>query len=382
VAVVAAAAGAILPAGAAPPSIADKQREATAILAEIDSLDSDLNRAVESYDGARLHLTETQSAIRQNTHVLGIARQNLKTARKNIAARLVALYTRGQPTSALEIILGARSLPEALASVDAARRISGEDAQIAHQAQTFQTVVTHRQHALVRDRARAERLVRKAEALKRTIEASLAQRQDLLASVKGEIARMQAAEQRRQLLVAAQARARLAAEARARQAAQTQQAAANAVLPVQSTASSFTSTAPATQPLSETLPSSVPIPPPPPPSAAGNAAVGVAMRYLGVPYVWGGASPAGFDCSGFTMYVYAQLGVSLPHYSGDQWVVGTPVARDQLEPGDLVFFDGLGHEGIYIGNNEFVHAPHTGDVVKISSITGWYEATYMGARRV
>jgi cell wall-associated NlpC family hydrolase len=82
------------------------------------------------------------------------------------------------------------------------------------------------------------------------------------------------------------------------------------------------------------------------------------------------------------MYVYAQLGVSLPHYSGDQWTVGTPVTRDQLEPGDLVFFDGLGHEGIYIGNNEFVHAPHTGDVVKISSITGWYEATYMGARRV
>jgi cell wall-associated NlpC family hydrolase len=62
--------------------------------------------------------------------------------------------------------------------------------------------------------------------------------------------------------------------------------------------------------------------------------------------------------------------------------MGVAVPRDQLQPGDLVFFDGLGHEGMYIGNNQFIHAPHTGDVVKISSITGWYASTYVGARRV
>jgi len=106
------------------------------------------------------------------------------------------------------------------------------------------------------------------------------------------------------------------------------------------------------------------------------------MQYLGVPYVWGGASPSGFDCSGFTMYVYAQIGVSLPHYTGAQYAMGVGVSRSQLQPGDLVFFDGLGHEGLYIGNNQFIHAPHTGDVVKISSITGWYASTYVGARRV
>ncbi len=92
------------------------------------------------------------------------------------------------------------------------------------------------------------------------------------------------------------------------------------------------------------------------------------MQYLGVPYVWGGASPGGFDCSGFVMFVYAQMGVSLPHHAADQYNYGTPVSRDQLEPGDLVFFDGLGHVGIYIGGGQFVHAPHTGDVVKISSL--------------
>ena len=119
-----------------------------------------------------------------------------------------------------------------------------------------------------------------------------------------------------------------------------------------------------------------------PPSQFGGV-VGIAMRYLGVPYVWGGASPAGFDCSGLVMYVYAQLGVSLPHYTGAQWNMGVPVSRSDLQPGDLVFFDGLGHVGIYIGGDQFIHAPHTGDVVKISSLNeGWYAATYVGARRI
>ena len=88
-----------------------------------------------------------------------------------------------------------------------------------------------------------------------------------------------------------------------------------------------------------------------PPSRYGGV-VGIAMRYLGVPYRWGGASPSGFDCSGFTMYVYAQIGVSLPHYTGSQWGMGTPVSRDQLEAGDLVFFNGLGHMGIYVGGEQ------------------------------
>ncbi|HEX9379280.1 MAG TPA: NlpC/P60 family protein [Gaiellaceae bacterium] len=71
-----------------------------------------------------------------------------------------------------------------------------------------------------------------------------------------------------------------------------------------------------------------------------------------------------------------------PNYTGSQYAMGVPVRRSQLQPGDLVFFDGLGHEGLYVGNNQFIHAPHTGDVVKISSITGWYASTYVGARRV
>jgi cell wall-associated NlpC family hydrolase len=110
--------------------------------------------------------------------------------------------------------------------------------------------------------------------------------------------------------------------------------------------------------------------------------VGIAMQYLGIPYVYGGSSPSGFDCSGFVMYVYAQIGVSLPHNAAAQYGYGTPVDRSQLQPGDLVFFNGLGHNGIYVGGGSFIHSPHTGDVVKISSISGWYSSTWVGARRL
>ena len=106
------------------------------------------------------------------------------------------------------------------------------------------------------------------------------------------------------------------------------------------------------------------------------------MQYLGTPYVWAGADPSGFDCSGFVMYVFAQVGVSLPHSTYAIYGMGVPVSRGALQPGDLVFFNGLGHMGIYVGGGSFIHSPSTGDVVKISSMTGWYSSTYVGARRV
>ena len=116
-----------------------------------------------------------------------------------------------------------------------------------------------------------------------------------------------------------------------------------------------------------------------------NAVVSMAFQYLGVPYKWAGATPTdGFDCSGLVQYVYAQLGLSLPHNAAAQWnsADAVSVPKDQLQPGDLVFFDGLDHVGIYIGGGDFIDAPHTGAFVRIDSLTGWYAAKYDGAKRI
>ncbi len=108
-----------------------------------------------------------------------------------------------------------------------------------------------------------------------------------------------------------------------------------------------------------------------------------ARHLLGVRYSYGGTSPGGgFDCSGLTRFVYAHFGVPLPHYSVAQFQLGHRVSRAGLRPGDLVFFDGLGHVGLYIGGGRFIHAPHTGTRVTVDSLSGWYASRYVGARRV
>jgi cell wall-associated NlpC family hydrolase len=100
---------------------------------------------------------------------------------------------------------------------------------------------------------------------------------------------------------------------------------------------------------------------------AAEVAVQWAKRELGKPYVWGAAGPDSFDCSGLTMYVYAQAGIALPHYTGAQWNSGRHVPLSSVRPGDLIFyFHDLSHVAIYIGGGEVIHAPHTGDVVRIA----------------
>jgi peptidoglycan DL-endopeptidase CwlO len=114
----------------------------------------------------------------------------------------------------------------------------------------------------------------------------------------------------------------------------------------------------------------------------GERAVHTAEQYLGVPYVWGGESPSGFDCSGLVQYVYGKLGVHLPRTSYAQYNAGRHVSRGDLRAGDLVFFDALGHVGIYIGGGRFIHAPHTGTRVQIGVLAGWYDQHWAGATRV
>ena len=119
-------------------------------------------------------------------------------------------------------------------------------------------------------------------------------------------------------------------------------------------------------------------------STRGARVAQMSKRYLGIRYRWAGSSPStGFDCSGFTMYMYRKVGVGLPHNAAMQYRHGRAVSRSNLRAGDLVFFNGLGHVGIYLRGNRFIHASSSGGTVKISSLTGsWYGERYVGARRL
>ena len=335
--------------------IEDKRAEAQRVLADIEALDAELGQSIEAYNAATIELDAIKSDLRSNHRQMGVARGNLKIAQGRLASRLRDLYV-GDTTSTLEIFLGSTSFQDMVNRLDTIDRVSQEDTQVLQEVKRFRTEVAVRGEQLKRARESQEQVVDARAAAKREIEAGLAERQQLLSSIHSEIERMKEEEARRQEQLRQQAAARLRS-----QEAVIQQGIDTAVIGA----------------AVETPEAAIA-----PPSRYGGV-VGIAMQYLGVPYVWGGASPSGFDCSGFAMYVYAQVGVSLPHHAASQYNYGVPVSYDQLAPGDLVFFNGLGHMGIYIGGGQFIHAPHTGDVVKISSLSdSWYASTYVGARRI
>jgi cell wall-associated NlpC family hydrolase len=343
-----------------PGSIGAKQAQAQSVLNQIQSLDANLEHAIEAYNLANERLKEVKADLAENKRELRIAQRNLKQARAVLAEHAVAIYTSTSGDSTLDVLLGATSLDDFLSRVDTVGRVSDQGNLVLGEVVTFQSDVRARRAKLKRAKARAAELVSERARQKASIESQLATRRSLLNSIRGEIARMQAAERARQAELERQARARAAAAA--------------AAPPVLATAlsSDSSSSAAAEEAVAAT----------PAPVARYGGVVGIAMQYLGTPYVYGGASPSGFDCSGFIMYVFSQVGVSLPHNAAAQYGVGTPVDRSQLQPGDLVFFNGLGHAGIYVGGGSFIHAPHTGDVVKISPMSGWYASTYVGARRL
>jgi cell wall-associated NlpC family hydrolase len=338
--------------------IETKRAQAQTILAEVARLDTEVGAAAERWNGANYKLQQISNRLSQAQADLERARAGVRTSRVRVASRLIQLYENDTPASPIEVILGAQDLSSMLDELDRANRVAEQDARIVEQFTHYRTNAAALKRQLAQARTTQAAVVQQRAAEKAAIEAKLGERKRLLASVQDEVRRLEDAERRRQ----AELRERAAAELARQRELAAQPSAPAGVVP-----------APAGY-----LPA-----PPAGDSGKGVQAVAIAMQYLGIPYVWGGASPSGFDCSGLTMYVYAQLGISLPHYAAAQYGMGYAVGRDQLQAGDLVFFNGLGHMGMYIGGGNFIHAPHTGDVVKISSLSdSYYTGNWVGARRV
>jgi peptidoglycan DL-endopeptidase CwlO len=314
-----------------------------------------LARADEQVNLANYKLSNVQHEIALNDRELRVAKRNLKRSQELIAQRLVALYTT-PPSSTLEVILGARTLDEILTAADAANSVSSLDSSVISEVFTFRNAVTRHGAQLASAKTEARRLLSQRAAELRSVQQQLSEQRRLLSTIQGQIATLEAQQRARELQNAKIAQARLA------------QALAQAPAIPPAILGAFAPTLDGT-----TVP----------PASHYSGVVGIAMSFLGTPYVWAGAAPDGFDCSGLVMYVYAQVGVSLPHSSYAQWNYGVPVPKSDLQAGDLVFFEGLGHVGIYIGGGEFIHAPQTGDVVKISSISeALNNGNFVGARRI
>ena len=331
------------------PSISDLRARVAQIQSEVAAIDGEVETAAEAYNGAVFRLDEITTRIAHNRVVLRKANRDLARSREILAGRLRAAYLK-PPPSTMQVLLSHVSVSSAFDSVEVLDRAARQDANLVKSVQGLRDEAVAKRRELVADRKRAEDEVATRKHQRDVVTGLLRRRQAVLAGAKGRLATMLAAERARER------REALAAQRVALERVRSQ---------------SSGSPSPALAVGSAGVVSGG--------GGATNAqAARVALQYLGVPYSWGGASPSGFDCSGLASYAYAQVGISVPHYTGAIWAK-FPRVVGPLQPGDMVFFHGLGHMGIYIGGGQMVHAPHTGDVVRVVSMSG--RGDYVGAVR-
>lgn len=325
--------------------IATRQSQAESVRGDIASLNSEMETKVEIYNNANYQLSKIEASIEENQAKLDATSVKLGEMQDRLETRIVKIYRNGS-VNVLDVLMETNDLNEFLTKFDMLTKVGEQDRDDLDQVKMLKEQVEQARTQLASDKATQSTLVDQVSTEKADIEAGLDQRKQMLSGIEGDIAQLQAQEQ--------------AAQAAALQA---QQAATASESSGGGGGGGFVG--------------------PANPSTSGGA-VGIAMQYLGVPYVWGGADPSGFDCSGLVMYVYGQMGISLPHGATAQYAAGTPIDFSDLQPGDLVFFGSGGgymsHVGIYIGGGSMIHAPFEGTVVQVGSVSSG--GSFRGAVRL
>jgi peptidoglycan hydrolase CwlO-like protein len=295
--------------------------------AQLDELDRQLAIAAEEYNGATEQLKVVQDRLDITRSDLGSADRALGDQQDLLDTRVVAMYRDGD-LSPVEILFGARSIPDFFARVEFIRTISAADADLAGQLSSQRDSIAGQEIDLQAAEIQARALEFALKARKLEIEMRIGERETLMAQAQSDLVALLDSE---------------AARRSGDELALWREIMAGA-------------------------------------SVEPFGPAETVLAYHGIPYVWAGASPSGFDCSGLTMYVMRQHGVSLPHHAASQFLLGTSVAPADLRAGDLVFFGSpVYHVGMYIGGGYFVHAPRTGDFIKVSRLADRHDL--VGARR-
>lgn len=342
-------------------TLSDKQTEVDRVKAEIASINANAEQAVERYNVASTELEMTNQQLAENEQTLQQASARLQGARNRLGKRLENIYKDGS-LGLISVMLDTSSFNDFLTRFDMLGKISEQDRSDIDDVIHYRSEIEQVQIELENAQHHQEELSQTLATEKSAIEGQLSARESVLAGVESEVAQL-AAEQ-------------LQAEQEAQWSATAEPVTEAGPVEAQTTPTTSEEETDAVTDATAEDPGSDPLPP----SSYGDV-VSIAEQYLGVPYVWGGASPSGFDCSGLVMYVYAQVGVSLPHSAAAQYYSGTRVRYDQLQRGDLVFFGHpISHVGIFMGGGMMIHAPTEGEVVSTTTVGGG--GNYAGACRI
>ena len=326
--------------------ISDKRAQADALAAKIDALNGTIERYAEQHNAAQIELDGIKAQVAEAEARVAAAQAQLASHQGELRSYAIDAYVKGgDDTEAAAVSAGSDDLALQDQRAGYLAAAAGNRQQLIDGLNSMQQDVQVQIGQLNTAKAQSEAKTKAVADSQRKAQDAANEQQALYSQAKGELA---------QLVAEAQAR-----EERARQAAAAQRA----------------QTAVARR--SRNSPGLVANPGP----ASGNAATAVqtALNQVGDPYVWGAAGPDTFDCSGLTMYAWRAAGVGLPHNTNAQYSATRHISIDQLQPGDLVYYNGFGHMGMYIGNGQIVHAPHSGDVVKVTGL--YYPGNPVGASR-